>query len=126
MLEGVIQQYHIQLLVIGHQLVNAVTAILVDGYRHLRKLLLHLVGLVANLRHGGVGRCLDKSFALTLITSAEYGHMELFLQQSDEILHMRRLTRTANGNVTYRNHRNIEGAALEHADAEQHVAQVDS
>jgi len=98
-LEGIVEQDDVKVLVIVCQQVNAPTAVLVDGYRYLREFLLHLIRLVTDFRHGRLGRGQHKALALALIAATEYGHTELVFQQSDEVLYMWRLSRSANGDI---------------------------
>ena len=71
MLEGVVEEDDVDILglfVMG-EAVDAVGALLVHGDIDVRKLLLHLEGLVANPRHGRGGIGEDIAFRLALIAS---------------------------------------------------------
>jgi hypothetical protein len=57
--------------------------------------------------------------ALAFVPSAENGHLELWLQQLDEILDVGSLASTANGDVAHRHHRNLEAATFQDSYIEQ-------
>ena len=111
-LESVVKQYDVYLLVVLSQHLNAVTTVLVDSNRHMRKLLLHLIGLVADLRHRGLGVSQHKAFALTLIAATENSYMENVLKHVDQIFNMWRLAGASYGDVAYGNNGNLERAGL--------------
>ena len=104
-LEGIVEQDDIQLLVEFHELVDGMTAVFIDRHRNILELLLHLVGLVANLGHGDVGSGDAKTLALALVSPTEYGHAELVFQQLGEIFDMGCLARASDGDVAYSNNR---------------------
>ena len=100
------------------------TALLVDGNGDVLELLLHLVGLVANLGHRGLVVGLDEPLALALIAPAQHRHIELVLQQTNQILHMRCLARTAYGDVAHADDGYLEGTRLQHPHFKQGVARL--
>ena len=75
-LEGIVQQDDVDVLVVLHQRVNAMTAVLVNCYDDIRIFLLHLEGLVTNLRHRSLCCGLYETAALALIASTEHSCAE--------------------------------------------------
>ena len=123
-LEGVVQEYDIDILVILHQRIDAMTAVLVDSHDDIAELLLHLVRFVANLWHRGLCRSLYETSALTLVAATEHGGVEGVFQQADEILHMGCLATAPNGDVAYCNDRDVESTTLQHTDVEERVPEI--
>ena len=100
-MEGIVEQDDIQAFVIADQFLDAVTAALVNSYRHVREFLLHLIGLVSNIEHCCLGVCQDESLAFAFVSTTEYGYMEKFLEVLCQIFHMRGLASSANSDVAY-------------------------
>ena len=75
-LEGIVQQDDVDVLVVLHQRVNAMTAVLVNCYDDIRIFLLHLEGFVTNLWHRSLCCGLYETAALALIASTEHSCAE--------------------------------------------------
>ena len=74
-LESIVEQYHVDVLLfllsfVGCQQFDAVASVLIDSHDDILKLLLHLEGFVAYLRHRGLLVGHDESFAFAFISSA--------------------------------------------------------
>ena len=121
MLEGIVKQYDVYLLIAFRQLLNAVAAVFVDSNRDMRELLLHLIGLITDFRHGGLCVCQHKAFALALVATTKDGHMEDVLKHVNQIFHMWRLASASYGDIAYGNNGNLERAGLQYPYFEQGV-----
>ena len=127
-LESIVEQYHIdiQTALVGCQVVDTTGALPIDSHGDTWELLLHLIGLVANHLHGGILVGQHEALALSLIATTEHGHVHMVLQQADEVLYMRGLSSTAHRDVTHRDDRRTERAALQDSHLEQQIPDADT
>ena len=108
MLEGVIKQDHVDSFLsifAAEKILNPPCALLVYRHVDVLELLLHLIWLITDVSHRSVIIREQESPALSLVTPAEHSHMQLLFQQSDKILHMRRLACPSNSEITNRYNR---------------------
>ena len=127
-LESIVEKDHVDLLtsLSVDELLDATGALGVDSQGDIRKLLSHLERLVANVPHGGILSCQHEAMRLALIAATEHCHVHVILQQTDEILHMRRLACATYRDVAYGDDRHLEGTALQEPHLEEEVPEADS
>ena len=126
MLEGIVEEDDVELLVVGRQLLDAPDPLLVDSYADVGELLLHLERLVTNLALGHLFRGQQVSVGLALIAPAEYSHMELVLQQSDEVFHMGRLASAPDSDVTDGDDGHLEILTFQDSHVETEIPESDA
>ena len=122
-LEGIVKKYDVNGVVLG-QLGYAPSAVLVDGNGDAGELLLHLVGLIANLLHGRVLVGQHVTTALALVASAQYGHFKLVFQQLDEVFNVGRLACASNGDVAYGDDGYLIILALQDSHVEEEIPEA--
>ena len=127
-LEGIVEQDDVGLavLVATCQLCDATGALTVNGYGNIREFGLHLEGFVADVPDRGVLVSPKEAVGLALVASAEHCHLEIVLQQTDEIFHVRCLPRAAHSDVAHGDDRYVEGADFQNAHFEEHIPETDS
>ena len=110
-LEGIVKYYHLCVArgIVAGKAVHAVTSVCINGNVCIGEFLMHLVRLVAYLRHGGVGCCQVVAVRLAFVATAEHCHLELLVQQFYKILGVRGLARASHSDVAYGNNGNVEG-----------------
>ena len=121
---GIVEQNHVNILsslIIGETF-DAVASSFVDSHIYVVKLMLHLIRLVANLRHWHivVGKHIPP--ALALIATRQHGNLHLVVQEIDEIFHMGSLARTSHSDIAHGNNRYVITLALEYTDVKHPVA----
>ena len=124
MLKSIVQQDDVNILVVFHQCVYSVTAVLVHSHCDIREFLLHLERFITYLRHGGFGGRLYEALTLALIASAQHGGAEVILQQTDKVLHMRSLATATNCDIANRDDGYIKAAASQYSHTKKHVTAV--
>ena len=126
MLEGVVKEYYRCILgtFVAGKAFYSLTTIGINGNVDVGKLLVYLVRLVADVTHGSgsVGKYI--TLALALIPTTEDSHLHIWREQTHEILHVRRLSRSANGNITHTDYRNAERSAFQHPSIEKVVTET--
>ena len=81
-LESIVEQNDVDvtvLAVVVGQSVDAIDTLVVDGYRYLRELPLHLEWFVANVSHCRIVVSDDKALGLTFVSPAKHGHAQVVL-----------------------------------------------
>ena len=121
---GIVEDYDIGVLggLIVDDMFDAAASVGVDGNLNVGKFPFHLEWLVTDVAHGGVLVGEDETASLALVSPAQYGHFCLALEQSDEILHMRCLSRPADGDVADGNDGSRETPALQDIEFEELVS----
>ena len=93
----------------------------IDGHIDSRIFLFHLIGLVAKVAQGRLGRGQQETSAFPLVAAAQYCHVEMAFQQSDQIFHVGRFPRAAYGDVTHRDDRCRVGALFQDSHLKEKV-----
>ena len=121
---GIVEDYDIGVLggLIVDDMVDAAAPVGIDGNLNVGKFLFHLEGFVTDVAHGGVAVGEDETVSLAFVPPAQYGHLRLALEQSDEILHMGCLSRPADGDVADGNDGSRETPALQDIEFEELVS----
>jgi len=122
-LVSIIEQDDIRFLVMLLQHFDAMTSVLVDSDGDIREFLLHLIRLVTNIFYGAVLVSQNVSYALPLVSSAQYGNLTNVLQQSDQVFYVWCLARTSHGDVPHRDDRYVERTTFQKATVKHHVTQ---
>ena len=124
-LEGVVQQDDVGAGIVQlQQLADAMAAVDIDRYTCLREFFFHLIGLVAYPGGIAMGVCQYITFAFALVAAAQYGDVQsCLLQQSYQILRVRRLARTAYGQVSDADDRDVKALRLENLPVEELVTE---
>ena len=114
-LEGIVEENDIDILNIFStgQILDAPCTFPIHSHGDVGELRLHLIWLIPDGADSRVLVCQHKPFGLTLIASAQHGDLRLILQQSDQILHMGCLSRSADGDVTHGDDGNVEGPTFQ-------------
>ena len=108
---------------VGCQSLDALTPVGIDSYVDMWKLPLDLTGFVADVDGCRLFGGQYEASALTLIASAQYGHLHLVAQQPHEIFHMGCFPRAAHGDVAHRDDGCVEGTAFQDAHFKEMVSQ---
>ena len=77
------------------------TAVSIDGHVNLRKLVLHLIKLIADVGHGRIVGGQHVTRRLSLVSSAEHCHLMRLRQEADEVLGVRRFAPATHGDVAH-------------------------
>ena len=102
MLHRIIEDYHIQLRQLTLQLFNAPHPTLAYRYRHFRKLTVQLHCLIPDGLYGCIAIGQEETVRLALVSAREHRRVKSVIQQQlQQILHHRRLTRSAYRQVTH-------------------------
>ena len=110
----------LDILVVG-QFMDATASVLIHCDMDAGKLLLHLVRLVAYLRHRRVGIGKQETAGLTLVTTAQQTNLELALKQFHQVFRMRGLARAAHSEVAHTDHGDVERLRMQQTAVEHHV-----
>ena len=100
-LEGVVEQYYVELLVIICQQIYTFAAVFAHCHGNIGEFLLHLVWLVTYLGHRRVRICQYEALAFTLVSTTENCYPCRVLQESDKIFNVRGLPCSANSDIAY-------------------------
>ena len=124
-LKGVVEQDNVDVArrLVARETVYSLAAAAVHGHVDAGKLLLHLVGLVADVGHGSVGRGQHIATALALVATREHAHAHHVLEQPHEVFHVGRLARPAHGDVAHGDNGDVESALPQQPQVEEPVAQ---
>ena len=102
-LESIVKQNHVDILtcLTIDETTDATRSFLIHGDGDIRELLFDLERLVTDIVHRRVVVGQQETTALPFVATTEDGEVRLVLQQTDEVLHVRGLTRSANGDVAH-------------------------
>ena len=84
----------------------------------------HLQWFVAYCLCRGIVVGNDEAPCASLVSTTEYSHLGLVLEQFDKIFHMRSFARSAHGDITHRNDRNVKTLTAQYAYLKQHIAKL--
>ena len=122
MLESIVEQYHVDVVIVGCQLSDAVASLSI--HRHCDVVAIFAFHLQRFVAHSAC-RCLivgnNKPSCASLISTTEHCHPCLVLQKFYQIFHMGSLARTAHGDVTHRDYRYVKTLTAQYAYLKEHI-----